>query len=146
MKKKIVVGAPLIIHNGSIIIIQPFYFFHFCSPVLINICSTILIIKKLATQKIEVYGHQSFVVHRRSQFFKFKHLLVGPVGLVILALPRLTMSFVSGCMKSTRDPWLLLAGHILSYIPPMLSIFIFVLPSEIYRSELSKHLKKIFSR
>ena len=62
-----------------------------------------------------------------------RNLLIGPCVLIILAIPRLVISLISGCLKSDRDSWLSLLGYFISLIPPLLTFILFVLPSTTYR-------------
>ncbi len=92
---------------------------------------------------------QSYRQHLREQFNKQKHLIFSPIILVLLAIPRLIISFLSGCMESVRDPWLFLFGYFISFLPSLLIPIIFILPSEIYRKELNlvwKSLQKTIRR
>jgi len=53
------------------------------------------------SQKTKTYKE-----HLLEQLHHHKHLLISPIILVALAVPRLIISFLSGCMKSVRDSWL----------------------------------------
>jgi hypothetical protein len=87
-----------------------------------------------------------FKEHLREQLQHHKHLLISPLILVVLALPRLIISFLSGCMKSARDSWLYLIGYFISFVPSMMTFVVFVLPSEMYRKEFSKSMKRLWQR
>ena len=108
---------------------------HFSVPFSINIISAIIIIVLTARQRSTVQrdrtGHQLL----RKQFQLHKHLLITPLVLVVLAVPRLILTLVSGCMKSTSEPWLFLIAYFVSFIPPMLTFMVFVLPSKWYKKE-----------
>ncbi|CAF4208571.1 unnamed protein product [Adineta steineri] len=78
----------------------------------------------------------------RKQLRRYNHLLIAPFVLVVLALPRLIISFASGCMKSGQDSWLFLTGYFISFIPSTITFVVFVLPSKIYRQEFIKSIKK----
>jgi hypothetical protein len=114
---------------------------HFGFPFLLNIISALIIIiitarQRSAAQKQESYEHQL-----RKQLNELKHLLISPVILIILASPRLAISFLSGCIKTTRgSPWLYLSGYLISFLPSMLIMIVFVLPSEVYKNEFKKTL------
>ncbi|UJR12561.1 hypothetical protein I4U23_016737 [Adineta vaga] len=79
----------------------------------------------------------------QEQFREHKNLLIAPIVLVLLTLPRLIFSFMSDCMNSTRNIWLPLSGYFISFIPPLLTFVIFVLPSRLYMKEFKKSLKQI---
>jgi hypothetical protein len=107
---------------------------------MINLISvTILIIKKSRLQS-NIESRRSFKSLFRDQFQQHQHLLTAPIVLVILALPRLIMSYVSKCMKSSNDMWLFLVGYFISFIPPTLTFIIFILPSKFYKIEFYKSL------
>jgi hypothetical protein len=125
------------------------HIFHFIIPFSINLISSIVIIINVARTHSNVRKKQSYRQHLREQFHKQKHLIFSPIILVLLAIPRLIISFLSGCMESVRDPWLFLFGYFISFLPSLLIPIIFILPSEIYRKELNlvwKSLQKTIRR
>jgi uncharacterized membrane protein len=109
--------------------------FHFLVPFIINIISAVLIIIITARQRSTVQKKLTRAEYLRNQFQQHKNLLISPCILVILALSRLIMSFLSGCMSSTRDSCFFLFGYFISFIPPILTFFVFVLPSKTYKKE-----------
>ncbi len=116
--------------------------FHFLVPFIINIISALLIIIMTARQRSTAQKQLTRTEHLRDQFQQHKHLLISPCILVVLGLPRLIMSFLSGCMNSTRDSWFFLFGYFISFIPPILTFFVFVLPSKTYKSEFLLAIKR----
>ena len=78
------------------------------------------------------------------QIKEHKHLLIAPVILVILAIPRLVISFLPGCMESSGDALLFLMGYFISFIPPILPFFIFVFLSKIYKEEFQQSIRRFF--
>ncbi|CAF4271050.1 unnamed protein product, partial [Rotaria sordida] len=46
------------------------------------------------------------------------------------------MGFASKCMNSNNDATLYLIGYFVSFIPPMLTFIIFVMPSKFYKEQL----------
>ncbi|CAF1371802.1 unnamed protein product [Rotaria sordida] len=109
--------------------------FHFCVPFLINILSAIIIIIKTTRQRTTVQTHQTYGKLLSKQIQQHSHLLVAPILLIIFALQYLIISFISGCMKLINDSWLFLIGYFISFITPMLTFLVFVLPSKLYRKE-----------
>jgi hypothetical protein len=103
-------------------------------PFIINFLSALIII-------IQVFRARSKVQKKSScQIFyleikRHKHILISSFILILLAFPRLLISFLSGCMESARNPWLFLTGYYISFVPPLLIVTIFVLPSKKYRKE-----------
>jgi hypothetical protein len=115
---------------------------HFVGPFLINLISVIILIKKKSHQQSTVHPEQTYREHLREQYRQYKHLLTAPIVLVILALPRLMITFASKCMQSPNDSWLFLIGYFISFIPPMLTFVVFILPSKFYRREFYQAVEK----
>ncbi|CAF4997182.1 unnamed protein product [Rotaria sp. Silwood1] len=101
----------LTIYNNTVNII------HFIVPFGINFTSAFVIIVITARQRSAIRKNQTYGEHLREQFQQHKHLLISSSILVILAQPRLIISFFSGCVKSARDPWLFLVAYYISFIP-----------------------------
>jgi hypothetical protein len=76
------------------------------------------------------------------QLRQHKNLLIGLCVLVILGIPRLIISFTSGCMKSTSDSWLFLLGYFISLVSPLLTFILFVLPSKTYKETFRKAIHR----
>ncbi|CAF1039255.1 unnamed protein product [Adineta steineri] len=120
--------------------------FHLIVPFSINILSAILII--LCMTRIRFHVKKQQIVRRQvlyQQFIKYKHLFISSILLVILKLPGLLISVLSGCMKSqSRDiPWLFLSGYFMSFVPSLLTFITFVIPSVTYMSSFQKVLQKV---
>ncbi|UJR07191.1 hypothetical protein I4U23_011479 [Adineta vaga] len=112
----------------------------FFVPFLINLISaTILLIMK-TRQQSNFQTKRTVSEILRKNYRQHRHLFLGPVLLVILAIPRLIISFTSKCMKSNHDAWLFLMGYFISFIPPMLTFIIFILPSKFYRTAFHKSI------
>ena len=109
-------------------------FIHLIVPFLANLFSALFIIfgtaRRLSTAQT---NKKSFKEHAANQIREHKQLLISPFILLVLALPRLIMSLVSGCVDPSENPWLYLCGYLISFTPPMLVFTVFVLPSELYR-------------
>ncbi|UJR06936.1 hypothetical protein I4U23_011225, partial [Adineta vaga] len=119
---------------------------HFFVPFFLNLISALLIIFITSRQRRKVQHRLTYRQIIREQFQEHIHLLIAPIVLVLLALPRLILSFIAGCMKSSRDVWLPLAGYFISLIPPLLTFIIFVIPSKFYTKEFQKSIKEIQTR
>ncbi|UJR20053.1 hypothetical protein I4U23_023187 [Adineta vaga] len=115
-------------------------------PFSINVLSAIWLILSLAQNRAGVQCDQSYKQNLQHQFDQHRHLLIAPCLLIILSLPRLIISFISGCMRSARQPWLYLIGYFLSFIPSMFTFIVFVLPSETYRGEFRAAIQQINKR
>ncbi len=123
---------------------------HFFTPFIVNFLSAILIIIRIAQRRLIAKEKKLCVEEQESklkqqqlaieikrvyreliyqQIRKHKHILITPI-LILLALPRLIISFLFDCMKSQRDPWLFLIGYLVSFVPPI-----------VHFSSLFSHLK-----
>ncbi|CAF1605487.1 unnamed protein product [Rotaria magnacalcarata] len=107
--------------------------FHFIVPFLMNLFSAVCIICTLARRRAAIQSRQRYAQHLLVQLKKNKQLIVSPIVLVILSIPRLLITLFSGCVKVSRSPWLYLLGYLVSFIPPALVFIIFVLPSTTYK-------------
>ncbi|CAF4339923.1 unnamed protein product [Rotaria sp. Silwood2] len=130
-------------YSSSINIYNSFItLFHSLTPCSINVISALWIITVLAHNRTGVQPDQSFQQHLQHQVQQHRHLLLTPCMVILLSLPRLIISFTSGCMRSAREPWLYLIGYFVSFIPSMLTLFVFILPSRNYKNELNTMLQK----
>ena len=111
---------------------------HFSVPLLINFISAVLIIGKTSRQRQTVRSTVTSKQNFYEQFRQHSHLLVAPIGLVLIGIPRLVIALVSGCMNSKRDSWLFLIGYFISFISSTLTFVLFVLPSESYKQAFTK--------
>ncbi|CAF0732950.1 unnamed protein product [Adineta steineri] len=120
--------------------------FHFLIPFSINIISALWMIISLASTRTNVQRDRSFQQHLQQQVKEHRHLLYAPCLLILLSLSRLVISFISGCMRSPREPWMYLIGFFLSFIPSMLTFIVFVLPSTTYKREFTKMVRETIIR
>ena len=107
-------------------------FFHLIVPFIANLCSALLIIFGTARRRSVARNEQSFKEHVLKQLSEHKQLLISPVVLLVLAMPRIILSLISGCVDPSSNPWLYLCGYFISYTPPMLIFALFVFPSKHY--------------
>jgi len=109
--------------------------FHFLTPFICHLLATII----LLTKKSHFHSLTRASISYRTIFLRnireHRHLLLAPFVLILLALPRLIISFSSKCIKSGSDSWLFLFGYTISLIPPMITFIIFILPSKFYRRQ-----------
>ncbi|CAF0959222.1 unnamed protein product [Adineta ricciae] len=131
-------SRPLQIYDWIINII------HFAFPFLINFISALMIIIISARNRSNIQRKKPRKTVLHEQFQQHKHLLISPIVLILLAVPRLIISFVSKCMKSAREPWLYLIGYYISFIPSMLNFVIFVLPSNTYRTQFDHSIRNLW--
>jgi hypothetical protein len=104
---------------------------HFIGPFVFNIISSIGIIAIAARSRSKIEKKRSYRTHLYLQFQKLKHLIISPIVLVLLTVPRVILAFTLECMKSARDPiTLFLVGYFVSFIPPISTFVVFILPSK----------------
>ena len=130
-------SAALEIYNSVINII------HFFVPFGINFLVGLLIIFFAARTRSAAHPDQTYSQVLKQQFSEYKHLIMSSLSLVLLATPRLVISFTSGCMKSPRNSSLYLAGYFISFIPSCLTFFTFILPSKLYMENFTTATKRI---
>jgi hypothetical protein len=116
--------------------------FHFLGPFIINFLSVIILILKKTRQQSNLHKQQPYkdILHKTIK--EHKQLLTAPIILIILSLPRLILLFISRCMKSAGDVWLFLCGYFISFIPPILTFLIFILPSTFYKDTFRSTIKR----
>ncbi|CAF0930767.1 unnamed protein product [Adineta steineri] len=119
---------------------------HFIIPFSINLISAVLIIILEARTHSNARKKQTYKQYLRQQFREHKHLIISPCALVIIGVPRLIISFLSGCMKSLRNPWLFLTGYFISFLPPLLIPLLYILPSKTYMKELQIVIRRCLHR
>ncbi|CAF1485590.1 unnamed protein product [Adineta steineri] len=117
--------------------------FHVLTPFIINILSAICITIQVFRIRVKTKKKSAYKKILYAQIQQNKHLLISPSVLILLSIPRLIISFLSGCMESIRTPWLYLTGYYISFIPPLLIIILFILPSKTYKEEFISIIKKI---
>jgi hypothetical protein len=115
---------------------------HFIVPFIINVISALTIIIMSTRQQVAIKKKKKYQEILKEQIHERKNLLIGPCVLIILGIPRLIISFTSGCMKSTSDSWLFLLGYFISLIPPLLTFILFVLPSKTYKQAFRKAISR----
>ncbi|CAF1066026.1 unnamed protein product [Adineta steineri] len=116
---------------------------HVVIPFSMNIISASAIVIAVTRARSTAQGQKSFKDHFMDQINQYMHLFVSPIILIVLTIPRLIIALITDCMKSTRDPWLFLAGYFISFTPTLLTFLVFVLPSKTYRSEFVEIFKKL---
>jgi hypothetical protein len=115
---------------------------HFFVPFSINLISALVLIVMVTRTHSNTRKKQTYRQHLRKEFQQQKHLIISPIILVLLSIPRLVISLLPGCMKSFRDPWLFLMGYFISFMPSLLTFVVFVWPSETYKKEFGTIVKQ----
>jgi hypothetical protein len=122
-------------YNSAIILV------HFLMPFIINLFSAFFIIIMTARQRSTSQSRLTYQQHLFKQLIEHKQILISPIALVILSLPRLIISLISTCTKTSRNLWLYLVGYYISFLPSILMFIIFVFPSDLYRKEFKESIK-----
>jgi hypothetical protein len=107
-------------------------FVHLIGPFIANLVSALFIIFGGARQRSVARPDQSFREHVREQFNEHKQLIISPIVLLVLSIPRLIISLLPGCVKVSENLWLYLGAYFISFTPSILIFVIFVVPSELY--------------
>ena len=115
--------------------------FHHFGPFVINIFSALFIIIISARRRTKVHKRLTYKEHLREQLMEHKDLIISPIILIILTIPRLIISFYSGCVKVSHNSWLYLWGYLISFAPCVSIFFVFVLPSDFYREQFKEMIK-----
>ncbi|CAF1269417.1 unnamed protein product [Adineta steineri] len=121
-------------------------FFHLVGPFIVNLFSALFIIFGGAQQRSIARTNQNFKEHVREQFSEHKQLIISPVVLLVLSIPRLIISLLPGCAKTSENLWLYLGAYFISFTPSMLIFLIFVFPSKLYMKAFKQSLIRIRRR
>jgi hypothetical protein len=120
--------------------------FHFVGPFCANLFSALFIIFRSARRRAVTQKRHTYREHLWEQLKEHKKIIISPIILVVLAIPRLIISFLSGCTRVSQNVWLYVLGYFVSFIPSMSIFFVFVLPSEFYRKQLKESIKSFRRR
>ncbi|CAF1124644.1 unnamed protein product [Adineta steineri] len=100
-------------------------------------------VRQCNTSKSKLTYYQQLI----KQLKEHKQILISPILLVILSLPRLIISLLTACIKSSSKPLLYLIGYFISFLPSMLMmLFIFVLTSDLYFKQFKESIQSCFKR
>ena len=115
--------------------------FHSIAPFCINLFSALFIIFSGARRGTTLQKQKTYQEHLQQQFKEHKSLIISPIILVILTIPRVWIAFLSGCAKVSHNVWLYLSGYLVSFIPSMSIFIVFVCPSLFYREQFRQLLR-----
>lgn len=73
--------------------------FHFITPFLLNLLPSIVLISQKSREQANLERDRGYNEILRTQLGGYKHLLIAPIVLVILAIPHLILSVASQCLK-----------------------------------------------
>ncbi|CAF0939088.1 unnamed protein product [Adineta steineri] len=133
--------SPSIQHYNTAVL-----FFHLVGPFIVNFFSALFIIFGGARQRSLARTNRSFREHIQEQFSEHKQLIISPIVLLVLSIPRLIISLLPGCVKTSEDLWLYLGAYFISFSPSMLIFLIFVFPSKLYMKAFKQSFNRIRRR
>ncbi len=116
-------------------------FFHLVVPFIANLFSAIYIVFGTARRRSLAQNRRTYQEHVLEQLKEHKQLVISPAILLVLSLPRVITSLVSGCVDPSSNPWLYLCGYFISFTPSMLVFVVFVLPSDLYKKKFKESLQ-----
>lgn len=108
-------------------------------PFLVNSLSMSILIVIISRKKLNLKKNnsdQSFVTVLYQQICYYKHFILSPAILLLLTLPRLIITLGSLCVDTSWRNYVFLSGYFISFIPFMATLFIFIIPSPTYRTDL----------
>jgi hypothetical protein len=107
----------------------------------------IILVKSHAKEQSNSRFEKNHTIRRfqiiKYQLLKHKHILIGPLLLAILSIPRTTFLFIFVCTKLDQRPYVSLFAYLIAFIPSMSILFAFILPSQNYRSALFLRIKRM---
>ena len=118
---------------------------HLLTPFIFKIVSVFLILITITRHKSKA-KKVTMVGMFQQQLRKHKDLIIGPVVLILLALPRLILSFTNACENESWLNILFIFGYLLSFVPLLSVFWIFVFPSEVYSDLLQKTFRTAHQR
>jgi len=128
--------------------------FLFLLPLIINLISGIIIIIGTFLSKQKSRLHLATDIKNKNKsnrkfneikehIMKHKRILIGPVVLACLGIPRILFLFIFICTKLDQHPYPSLLGYLIGFLPSMSVLFVFILPSHVYRLALLSFIKTI---
>jgi uncharacterized sodium:solute symporter family permease YidK len=127
--------------QGMKIFDSAMHIFHFFAPLSINLISAVVIILLISRTQSTARKNTVHDNSLRTHFLQHKHLIISPIVLALISVPRLVTSFLSGCMESFRNTWLFLIGYFISFMPSVVTLIVFIWPSTIYKREFYRLLE-----
>ena len=112
--------------------------FHTLAPFSINVFSAIYIIIQSVRRRVHARHGQTYKKELCAQMKEHQHLIISPLILAILSLPRVIILSLTTCVKTYRNPWLYLSAYFISFLPSVSMFIVFILPSATYKQEFRK--------
>ncbi|CAF1342030.1 unnamed protein product [Adineta ricciae] len=111
---------------------------HLILPILVNFFAPLILIVILIEHKRSLKPTTTFLSRFVDVIRTYKHNLISPLLLVTLTLPHLLITLHFHCISQSKQIIIYLFTYILSLIPFVSTLFIFVFLSPKYREEFSK--------
>jgi len=120
---------------------------HLIIPFILNLLSIIAFISyrtkfELTTATRKNKDTRFFIV--KEQLLKYKSLIVSPVVILIMEIPRFIFTFILACIEYPWQRYVHLVGFFISFLPLTGVLFIYILPSPKYKKQLQIIIKKRF--
>jgi hypothetical protein len=80
----------------------------------------------------------------KEQLLKYKPLIISPLVILILEIPRFVFTFTLACIEHPWQRYVHLASYLISFLPLTGVLFIYILPSPKYKKQLQAFVKKRF--
>ncbi|CAF1646253.1 unnamed protein product, partial [Adineta ricciae] len=133
-----VTGYSLAVQTYNTIIL----FVHLFGPFVANLFSALFIVFGVARTRSKTQKSQNINLLIRKQFNEHKQLIISPMVLLALSVPRLVISLLPGCVNASENLWLYLSAYFISFMPSILVFLIFVAPSKLYMKTFKDSFKK----
>ena len=117
--------------------------FHTLAPFSINIISAFYIITQSARRRVHARHGETFRSNFRRNVKEHRQLIISPLVLATLSLPRVIISSLTECVKTYRNPYLFLFGYFISFFSSITVFIVFVLPSPLYKEEFGKSIQSL---
>ncbi|CAF1048431.1 unnamed protein product, partial [Didymodactylos carnosus] len=110
---------------------------HLIVPFSINVISTIVFLLSLVRRKSRsLTNKDTYYILLKAQMRTHKPFVISPLLLVIIGLPRLIFTFIFACVKYEWQTYLYLVSYFISFLSLTGTLFVFILPSPLYKKEL----------
>ena len=119
--------------------------FHLIVPFVLNMISiTYFIFHRAKMELISSVRNQKqkFTLVIQQQISKYKTILISPLLVTVVEIPRLVLTFTNGCAQEEWHQTAYLVGYLASYLPLTAVLFIYILPSPKYRTQFRKILRE----
>ncbi|CAF0849468.1 unnamed protein product [Didymodactylos carnosus] len=119
---------------------------HYMIPFILNLTSALIILISTSRKKSDA-RHLKYTTVLKNQLNEHKDLLISPIILLLLALPRLIFTFAFSCIhQNAWQKYFLLFGYLLSFVPQTAKFLMLVLTSQLYKQEFCKFVKRQIKR